>query len=64
MKTRYRIVDANGDECDKMLFRPWTDIPVTMQTVTFWPAIDPEGEDEMVVTLRYEHDKSNEELGL
>lgn len=60
MKTRYRLVDAENEELRTAL-PPWKDIPVRVQAIKYCPDNSPGGEDELVITLRYMHELSDEE---
>lgn len=56
MKIEYRIVDAEGDECNLCRFKLFTQIPVAIKSVEFRSDADPEGEGQvMIITLEYLH---------
>jgi hypothetical protein len=57
MKTYFKIVDAEGDEIDLNLFKPFTDIDCEIVDVTLWTGNGDPDKMEVTYTLRYLHDK-------
>jgi hypothetical protein len=62
MKTTYVFVDIDGDPISPPHLAPWVKHPVTLVAVELWPDNAPGGEDQMRMFIRYDHDKSNDEI--
>ena len=58
MRTKYLLVDAEGDVMDTRLFSTHVDIPVKVRSVEFRKDFDHDQEpDLMIITLEYLHGK-------